>query len=179
MPRRALPPVAVPQIQRLILHIRGMAVLLDADLAALFQVPTHRLNETVRRNRKRFPRDFMFRLTKVEYGSLRSQIAISNVGRGGRRYLPQVFTEQGVAMLSCVLRSDIAIDMNVQIMRAFVRLRTMLAENAALRYAIEGLERRVGENERDIQIAIGALQKLLQPEPKGKRKKMGFVPDGG
>jgi hypothetical protein len=166
------------ELQKLIHHIRGKTVMLDSDLASLFHVPTYRLNEAVRRNRKRSPRDFMFRLTRQEYGSLRSQIAISDVGRGGRRYLPLVFAEQGAAMLSCVLKRDVAIDMNVQIMRAFVRLRTMLSENAALRYAIEGLESRVGKNERDIQIAIEALQGLLQPTVKERKRGIGFVPQG-
>ena len=97
--------------------------MIDEDLAQLYQVPTHRLNEQVKRNRKRFPQDFMFQLTKVEAEGLRSQIAISKSGRGGRRSLPYVFTEQGVAMLSTVLNSERAIEVNITIMRAFVKLR--------------------------------------------------------
>jgi hypothetical protein len=114
--------------------------MIDADLAELYQVATYRLNEQVLRNRKRFPNDFMFQLTKPEAESLRSQFAISNTsqgslrsqiatskgGRGGRRYLPYAFTEQGVAMLSSVLNSERAIEVNITIMRAFVKLRQML-----------------------------------------------------
>jgi len=110
------------RIERSILLIRGHKVLLDVDLAALYGVPTKRLNEQVRRNRARFPEDFMFQLTAEEATSLRSQFATSNKGRGGRRYAPYAFTEQGVAMLSTVLNSERAILVNIEIMRAFVRL---------------------------------------------------------
>jgi hypothetical protein len=106
--------------------------MIDVDLAELYGVPTHRLNEQVKRNRKRFPKDFMFQLTKEEAERLRSQIAISKIGRGGRRSLPYVFTEQGVAMLSTVLNSECAIEVNITIMRAFVKLRQMLESNAEL-----------------------------------------------
>src|SRR4030095_2289912 len=106
--------------------------MVDEDLAELYGVATHRLNEQVKRNRKRFPQDFMYQLTKVETESLRSQIAISKSGRGGRRSLPYVFTEQGVAMVSSVLNSERAIDVNITIMRAFVKLRQMLETNEEL-----------------------------------------------
>src|SRR6266851_8865379 len=104
--------------------------MLDADLAPLCGVPTRALIQAVRRNPERFPADFMFRLATVEAAALRSQTVISNVGRGGRRYLPYAFTEQGVAMLSGVLRSQRAIRVNVEIVRAFVRLRRILSSNA-------------------------------------------------
>jgi hypothetical protein len=110
------------RIERSILLIRGHKVLLDVHLAALYGVTTKRLNEQVRRNRARFPEDFMFQLTADEIASLRSQFATSNKGRGGRRYAPYAFTEQGVAMLSTVLNSERAIQVNIEIMRAFVRL---------------------------------------------------------
>jgi len=110
-------------IENRILLVRAEKVMLDEDLAELYQVPTKRLNEAVRRNRNRFPEDFMFRLTSEEAHALRSQIATSNSGRGGRRYLPYAFTEQGIAMLSSVLSSERAIEVNIAIMRAFVRLR--------------------------------------------------------
>jgi hypothetical protein len=100
--------------------------MIDVDLAELYAVPTKRLNERVRRNRKRFPKDFMFRLSRTESDALRSQFATSKTGRGGRRYLPYAFTEQGVAMLSSVLNSERAIEVNIAIMRAFVKLRQML-----------------------------------------------------
>jgi len=135
------------------------------------------LNKAVQRNIERFPEDFMFRLTEEEFNGLRFQIGIPN--RGGTRYMPYAFTEQGVSMLSAVLNSPIAIDISIRIMRAFVKLRSILAENETLRYAIEGLERRVGKNERDIQIAIKAIQSILTPpNPPKKKSRMGFgLPD--
>lgn len=119
----------------------------------------------------------MFQLTSEEASSLRFQFGSLKRGQHSK-YLPYAFTEQGVSMLSAVLNSAVAIDISIRIMRAFVRLRTILAENDALRYAIEGLERRVGKNERDIQIAIKAIQSILtpQPEPSTKKRRMGFCP---
>jgi hypothetical protein len=164
-------------IQRKIFEIRGQKVMLDSDLSKLYGVETRTLNQAVKRNLKRFPQDFMIKLDKGEFESLRSQIVISkNVGRGGRRSQPYAFTEQGVAMLSTVLNSRKAIEINIQIMRAFVRLRSILSENAALKYAIDGLESRMSKNERDIQIAINAIHRLLNPpEDKKKKRKMGFT----
>src|SRR6185295_5684066 len=124
--------VSTEQIERQILLFRGQKVLLHVHLAALYGVTTKRLNEQVRRNRARFPNDFMFQLTLDEVQALRSQIATSKVGRGGRRYPPYVFTEQGVAMLSTVLNSERAIQVNIEIMRPFVRLRQLLASNNQL-----------------------------------------------
>ncbi|MGH7165948.1 MAG: ORF6N domain-containing protein, partial [Nitrospiraceae bacterium] len=115
------------RIARRIMFIRGHKVMLDRDLAVLYRVSTKRLNEQVQRNSERFPSDFMFQLTPEEADSLRSQFATSNKGRGGRRYLPYAFTEQGVAMLSGVLKSRRAILVNVEIMRTFVRLRQILS----------------------------------------------------
>lgn len=120
------------RIERSILLLRGHKVMLDADLAVLYGVSTKRLNEQVRRNRSRFPDDFMFQLTAEEVRSLRSQFATSKPGRGGRRYAPLVFTEQGIAMLSTVLNSERAIQVNIEIMRAFVRLREMIATHKDL-----------------------------------------------
>jgi len=138
-------------------------------------VTTGNLNKAIKRNIDRFPEDFMFQLTPDEFESLRFQFGIPK--RGGTRYMPYVFTEQGVSMLSAVLNSSKAVDISIRIMRAFVRLREILSKNVALRYAIEGLERRVGKNERDIQIAIGAIQQILNPPvQKKKKKKMGFAP---
>jgi hypothetical protein len=138
-------PVAAPFIERRIYLIRGQKVMLDSDLAELYLVPTFRLNEAVKRNRARFPEDFMFQLTKEEATSLTSQIAMSkSEGRGGRRTLPYAFTEHGVAMLSSVLNSDRAVQMNILIIRAFVRLREVRAsprshgpQNAAARGSAE------------------------------------------
>ena len=135
--------IPVQLIERRIYLIRGHKVLLDFDLADLYGVPTKRLNQQVTRNKKRFPEDFMFQLNQKEAEALRSQIVTSKIGRGGRRYLPYAFTEQGVAMLSSVLNSDQAIKVNIAIMRAFVRLRQMLETNADLnlRFGTSSLER--------------------------------------
>ena len=118
---------SVKQIEQAIHVFRGQRVMLDSDLATLYGVPTHRLNESVSRNRGRFPEDFSYQLTGQEFTSLISQIATSKSGRGGRRKLPCVFTEQGVAMLSSVLKSRTAVRVNIEIMRAFVRMRQLMA----------------------------------------------------
>src|SRR6266702_7176666 len=120
-------PVPLELIERRIYVIRGQKVMLDTDLAELYQVATFRLNEAVKRNADRFPEDFMFQLTKEEADALTSQFAMSKTGRGGRRTLPYAFTEHGVAMLSSVLNSDRAVRMNILIIRAFVQLRELLA----------------------------------------------------
>src|SRR5467141_1520665 len=127
-------------IERRIYLTRGQKVMLDADLADLYQVLTKNLNKAVARNRDRFPEDFMFQLTAEEAESLRFQFGTSHEGRGGRRYLPYAFTELGVAMLSSVLNSARAVQMNILIMRAFVKLREVLASHQALARKIEKLE---------------------------------------
>lgn len=124
-----------------IFFIRGHRVMLGPDLASLYNVPTFRLNEQVKRNIKRFPVDFMFQLTSEETITLTSQIAISKRSRGGRRVPPYAFTEQGVAMLSSVLNSERAIQVNIEIMRAFVRMRSILAANRELAKRLEKLEK--------------------------------------
>src|SRR4030067_2646197 len=135
---KALIPAEV--IERKIYLIRGHKVMLDSDLAELYGVATKRLNEQVRRNLKRFPSDFMFQLSSKEAESSRSQVATSK--RGGRRYLPYVFTEQGVAMLSSVLNSDRAVQVNIAIMRVFVKLREMIATNKDLAKRLDELEKK-------------------------------------
>jgi hypothetical protein len=134
--------------------------MLDADLAPLYGVPTRALIQAVRRNPERFPADFMFRLATTEAAALRSQTVISNVGRGGRRYLPYAFTEQGVAMLSSVLRSQRAIRVNVEIMRAFVRLRRMLVSHDELAQKVATLERRY---DGQFKVVFEAIRKLMAP----------------
>lgn len=129
-------------IQNMICFIRGEKVMLGQDLALLYGVKTKRLNEQVKRNIKRFPQDFMFQLTKVEYENLRSQFATSKEGRGGRRYLPYVFTEQGVAMLSSVLNSERAISVNIEIMRTFVKIKQMISQHKDLWKKIEEMEKK-------------------------------------
>ena len=136
------------RIERCILFIRDQKVMLDKDLAELYGVGTKVLLQAVKRNINDFPMDFMFQLNKEEFISLRSQIVTSNIsaGRGGRRYAPYAFTEQGVAMLSSVLRSPRAIDVNVELMRAFVRLRRMLASNVELARKLKPWKRNTTHN---------------------------------
>jgi ORF6N domain-containing protein len=146
--------------------------MLDVDLAELYDVETRALTQAVRRNANRFPPDFMFQLTSQEFDLLRSQSVISNVGRGGRRYLPYAFTEQGVAMLSSVLRSSRAVLANIEIMRAFVRLREMLASHRDLARRLDELEERYDGHFR---VVFEAIRQLMEaPEP--ARRKIGFRP---
>jgi hypothetical protein len=160
--------------ERRILVVRGHRVLLDSDLATLYEVPTRRLNEQVRRNLARFPPDFMFVLKPEEAEALRSQSATSKAGRGGRRYLPMVFTEQGVAMLSSVLRSPRALHVNIGIMRAFVKLRELLASHHDLAQRLEALERKY---DAQFRVVFDAIRDLLrEPTPSGRR--IGFNPGG-
>lgn len=168
--------VPVEIITERIFEIRGHKVMIDADLAALYVVPTKALNQAVKRNQARFPEDFMFQLTVNERDELVTKCdRLTKLKHSS--VMPHVFTESGVAMLSSVLNSEQAVMINVQIIRAFIRLRRMLIDHEALRLAIEGLERRVGKNERDIQMAIKALQSILTPpETQIKKRKMGFCP---
>jgi len=155
-----------------IILIRGHRVMLDADLAALYGVETRALLQAVRRNPARFPDDFAFQLTDEEFADLRSQSVISRPGWGGRRYPPFAFTEQGVAMLSSVLRSDRAAHVNVEIMRAFVRLRRLLAENAELAARLDELEERYDAQFRSV---IDAIRRLMAA-PEGPEPRIGFRP---
>lgn len=145
--------------------IRGQKVMLDRDLAGLYQVETRRLNEQVRRNLSRFPEDFMFELTKEELENWMSQIATSNSIKMGLRKPPQCFTEQGVAMLSSVLNSERAIQMNIQIIRIFAKMKEMVLTHKDILLKIEKLETQTGKNSSDIQSIFKALKQLLQ-EPK-------------
>jgi hypothetical protein len=153
--------------------IRGQRVMLDSDLAAIYGTSTTRLNEQLRRNVKRFPEDFAFQLTPEEFRRLISQIAISKQGRGGRRKLPWVFTEHGAIMLAAVLNSDIAVQASVRVVRAFVRLREMVAANAQLAAKLDELERRLDSHDEAIVDLFAALKRLLEPERKPKRE-IGF-----
>lgn len=166
--------VPVEQIERLIHLARGEKVLLDADLAVLYGVPTGALNRAVKRNATRFPPDFMFQLTAEEAGILKCQIGTSSLGHGGRRRsLPYAFTEQGVAMLSSVLRSERAVQVNVAIMRAFVSLRRMLAGNESLARKLAELERRLEGHDQAIKSLFDAIRELMAPPAKPKRE-IGF-----
>jgi hypothetical protein len=167
---RAEPGLIEVRAERRILLVRGHKVLVDSDLAALYEVPTRRLNEQVRRNLGRFPPDFMFVLTNEEAAALRSQSATSKGGRGGRRYPPMVFTEQGVAMLSSVLRSPRAIQVNVGIIRAFVKLREMLASHQGLAHKLEELERKY---DAQFRVVLEAIRDLLR-QPASSTRRIGF-----
>jgi phage regulator Rha-like protein len=164
--------VPVERIERTILLIRGQKVMLDADLAALYGVETKRLNERVKRNIERFPADFMFQLNEKEFDILKSQSATSSSGWGGRRSLPYAFTEQGVAMLSSVLNSPRAIQVNIEIMRAFVELRRLLASHAELARKIEALERKYDEQ---FKVVFDAIRELMAPEKPPKSRQIGFT----
>jgi hypothetical protein len=153
----------VEKVQRLIHLVRGEKVLLDSDLAALYGVETKTLNRAVKRNLSRFPPDFMFQLTVEERVNLRCQIGTSSSEYGGRRYLPYVFTEQGVAMLSSVLRSERAVHVNVAIMRAFVSLRRMLVANEVLVEKLAELERRLEGHDQAIRSLFDAIRQLMAP----------------
>ena len=164
-------PVPAARIERAIFLIRGHNVILDEDLALLYGVSTKRLNEQVRRNPRRFPADFMFQLTKEEWDILRSQFATSK--RGGRRYPPYAFTEEGVAMLSSVLNSSRAIEVNVEIMRAFVRIRHWLTTHEDLARKLRDLE---SKYDKRFQIVFEAIRKLMAP-PEKERRPIGFCVD--
>jgi len=161
-------------IERRIYFIRGQKVMLDTDLAELYGVPTYRLNEQVKRNLPRFPEDFMYRLKAKEAKSLTSQIAMSNIGRGGRRTLPYVFTEQGVAMLSSVLNSERAVQVNIAIMRAFVNLREALVSHKELAQKITDLERKCQQHDSQIEEVFDAIRELLEPKPVPPARRIGF-----
>lgn len=167
--------VSVQLIERRFYLIRGQKVMIDVDLAELYGVPTFRLNERVKRNRKRFPEDFMFQLTKEEGELLRSQIAISKMGRGGRRSLPYVFTEQGVAMLSTVLNSEQAIEVNITIMRAFVKLRRMLETDEELNRKLTAVIRKLSTHDKYFKVVFDEL-KRLSDQPAASREQIGFKP---
>ncbi|MEA3280623.1 MAG: ORF6N domain-containing protein [Thermodesulfobacteriota bacterium] len=163
--------ISIERIEQAILLIRGQKVLLDADLAQLYGVETKILNKAVKRNLDRFPEDFMFQLTAEEAENLRFQIGTSKKQRGGRRYLPYAFTEQGVAMLSGVLNSPRAVKVNVEIMRAFVRLRQLMATHTDLARKLTALEQKY---DKQFKVVFDAIRALMTP-PAKPRKKIGFV----
>ncbi|WP_462221562.1 ORF6N domain-containing protein [Ferruginibacter sp.] len=153
--------------------IRGVKVMLDKDLAEMYGVEVKRLNEAVKRKLQRFPPDFMFELTEEEWNSLRSQFATSKKGRGGTRYLPFAFTEQGVAMLSSVLNSDTAVEVNIQIIRVFTKMKQLLFDNKELWNKIEKIEQHLVKHDDEIKLVFDYLKKLLIQEAK-PRKVIGF-----
>lgn len=164
----------VEPIEQKIFIIRGHKFMLDSDLADLYGVPTKTLIQAVKRNRKRFPDDFVFLITNKEVTCLRSQIVTSNrIGRGGRRTLPYVFTEQGVAMLSSVLKSDRAILVNIAIMRTFVKLREVMLRDKELSLRLDQLETKIEKHDEDIAAIFEAIRELMSPPSKPKRE-IGF-----
>lgn len=164
-------PVLFEVIEKKILILRGKKIMLDRDLAELYKVPTRTLNQAVKRNADRFPEDFMFSLSKEEAQWWRSQIVISTALRKGVRYVPIAFTEQGIAMLSSVLRSKRAVSVNVQIMRTFIRLREYMRDNADIRRKLELLEKKYDEN---FHIVFDAIKKIIQYDVDDKKRVIGF-----
>ncbi len=164
-------PIIHSQVEELIRYIRGQRVMLDADLAKLYQVETRILTRAVGRNIERFPTDFMFRLEDQEVTNLRSQIGISSFSHGGRRYGIYAFSEQGVAMLSTVLRSQRAIRVNIEIMRAFVRFRGILNSHRDLSLKLDQLEQRY---DHQFKVVFDAIKEIMTPQISVRKQKMGF-----
>jgi hypothetical protein len=162
----------IANLQGAIHLIRGQRVMLDSDLAMIYGVTTKRLNEQLKRNRPRFAADFAFQLTVQEFGTLKSQIATSS-SHGGKRKLPWVFTEHGALMLASVLNSAIAVQASVRVVRAFVRLREMVAGNAQLAAKLEELERRFDSHDEAIANLFAALKQLVEPTDAPKRREIG------
>ncbi|WP_426669460.1 ORF6N domain-containing protein [Mucilaginibacter sp. McL0603] len=165
-------------IMNKIYYIRGQKIMLASDLAELYNIETRVLNQSVNRNLKRFPPDFMFQLSEDEYSSLTSQFVMSKNGRGGRRVLPFVFTEHGVLMLSSVLNSNRAIEVNIQVMRIFTKIRQMLLDNTELRLEIDKIKSKLNNQDKNMEIVFRYLDELIdrKDEPK-ERKRIGYKPD--
>ena len=171
-------PVPLELIERRIYLIRGQRVMLDSDLAELYQVETKVFNQAVRRNTDRFPEDFMFQLTEEEASALRSQFVTLEKGRGRySKYAPLAFSELGVAMLSSVLNSKRAVQMNIVIMRAFVRLREVLAGNKELARRLEQVEARLRQHGGAIGLLADEIKKLKQGPPQPPKRRIGFLTD--
>lgn len=170
--------VVSQNIESRILLVRGQKVMQDADLAELYGVPTKVLNQAVKRNARRFPQDFMFRLSTEEYAVLRSQIVTSNdtAGRGGRRHPPYVFTEHGAIMAASVINSPRAIETGVQVVRAFVRLRELISSHKALSRKFDELERKVSEHGEALTGLVHAIRQLMAPPAAKKKRSIGFAP---
>ena len=181
MPKKIESSVSVEQIDGMIRTIRGVRVMLDRDLAKIYGVPTFRFNEAIRRNRHRFPPDFMFQLTRAEFDSLKSQIAMSKPGRGGRRTLPCAFTEHGALQAANVLRSKRAVQMSVFVIRAFVKMRETLLGTRELARKLAALEKKL-TSRLDVHEAaiVEVLQEIMQilnpppPPPEPPRRRIGF-----
>lgn len=160
-------------VEHKIYIIRGQRVMVDFDIARLYHVETKVLVQSMKRNIHRFPSDFSFQLTEGEFQSLRSQFVTSKIGRGGSRYLPYVFTEHGVAMLSAVLKSERAVQMSIFIVRAFIKMREVLATHTDLAHKIEEIERKQKEHGDQLSSVYSVVKRLINP-PEGPKKKIGF-----
>ena len=174
--------IPTEQFEKLVYVVRGKRVMLDSDLARIYGVPTFRFNEAVKRNRHRFPDDFMFQLTREEVAALTSQIAISKTGRGGRRTMPYAFTEHGAIMAANILNSERAVAISVYVVRAFIKMREMLAGNKELAKKLEDLERkltaRLDVHEEAIVQLFAEIRQLLTPpppQPDPKKRHIGFL----
>ena len=163
----------VERIDRYIHSVRGQKVMLDTDLARLYGVEVKRLNEQVRRNADRFPLEFMFRLTPEEFARLRSQFATSK-GRGGRRYLPQAFTEHGAVMLATVLNSPTAVAMSIQVVKAFVLMRRMVGVASHLTRKLDALERKMIEHDQRFAVVFEAIRRLMEEPKEPPKGQIGF-----
>ena len=157
-------------------ELRGLKVMLDSDLAELYGVETKVLNQSIRRNIERFPNDFMFELTAEEWESLRSQFVTSKKGRGERTYLPHVFTEHGILMLSSVLNSRQAIQVNIQIVRIFSRIPQFIIDSGSLKLEIEEIKQKAFNQGKNIELVFSYLDKLIDKKI-GPRKRIGYMPD--
>jgi len=166
--------VSQEDIQHQICIIRGKRVMLDRDLASLYGVETRVLNQAVTRNLERFPADFMFQLTKEEFEKWKSQIVTSKGDVMGLRKLPRVFTEQGVAMLSSVLKSKRAIAINIEVMRTFTKIRDLLSTHHELQKQIDEIEQKFDVHDHKIRVILDAIKKLMEPPPIEKKRKIGF-----
>jgi len=186
MPKKAAALTVIEPVEPLLREVRGERVILDSDLARLYGVPTFRLNEAVKRNQERFPADFRFQLTVVEFDHLKSQFAISSSGHGGRRKLPWAFTEHGAIMAANVLNSPQAVQMSVFVVRAFLKMRAALTDTRALAKKLADLETELKSRLDVHEVAIvEVLQRVMAildppPQPAPPRKEMGFhVKDAG
>jgi hypothetical protein len=165
----------IRRIEDLIFLVRGQRVMLDSDLSVVYGISAKRLNEQVRRNIQRFPSSFAFQLTEGEWESLRSQIATSKKGRGGRRYLPWVFTEHGALQLASVLNSQVAIEASIRVVQVFVSMREQLAAHKELAHKLAELEERVSGHDSHIQSLFEAIRQLVEPLTPQHERKIGFV----
>lgn len=176
MPHDAIP---IDQIQTRIVVLRGHRILLDADLAAFYGVPTRALNQAVKRNADRFPSDFRFQVTDEEFANLKSQFVTSSPGYGGRRKLPFAFTEHGALMVATVVNSARAVQMSLVVMRAFVALRRLILDQEALAGKLEELDARVGAHDEELAAIVEAIRQLAAPSGPAHGRKIGFIPDNG